>query len=313
MLKNVKKQKKIVIPMVVGLTAVSVFCGGMQIYASEKYTVTINYYSQGQEKLFDTEEWSGGTGSRVSAGWEVWQFDSFTVSSGSISYGENTYSEGESVVIEEQIEELSILDDAVIDVYYSGEVIDYEKYSYVGTVNDGKPDGLGTQYYYTEGLKYVGGFKDNALDGFGTYYYSNGDKFSLEFKEGLSDGIGVFYCADGTVTGGIYENGEKVEEFSVEVIEYEDGSRYEGEVKDGLPNGKGLKHYVFGVKYAGEFRNGRCDGFGTDYFTNGTRYTGEFKEGYMHGAGTFYYADGTSEEVVYEMGEKTASVPVGSN
>ena len=102
-------------------------------------------------------------------------------------------------------------------------------------------------------------------------------------------------------------------------IDYENGSRYEGEVDDdGRPNGYGKKYRSSGiidyegqwirgeqhglgreyfgdgnVHYEGEFRNGKREGLGRRYHRNGNkRYEGQRFKDRRHGWGTLYYRDG---------------------
>ena len=46
-------------------------------------------------------------------------------------------------------------------------------------------------------------------------------------------------------------------------VKYNDGSWYEGDVKNGLPNGRGTVHYVNGEKYEGEMKENEFHGYGT--------------------------------------------------
>jgi hypothetical protein len=64
--------------------------------------------------------------------------------------------------------------------------------------------------------------------------------------------------------------------------------KYQGQVKDGKPNGQGTNTYpLTGVKYVGEFKDGKKHGQGTWTYPNGTNYVGEFKDGIFNGQGTF--------------------------
>ena len=51
---------------------------------------------------------------------------------------------------------------------------------------------------------------------------------------------------------------------------------YEGEVKDGLPHGKGMMKEKDGGTYKGDFFKGKMEGFGESR-KNGMEYRGEFK------------------------------------
>lgn len=105
----------------------------------------------------------------------------------------------------------------------------------------------------------------------------------------------------------------------IETINYEDGVKYIGEVKNGKANGYGVIYYadgsigyqgdlledtphgygiyyIDGDKYQGRFENGYFSGRGTYFFEDGSRYQGSFKEDYFSGYGIMYYADGSSYE-----------------
>ena len=55
-------------------------------------------------------------------------------------------------------------------------------------------------------------------------------------------------------------------------------SKYEGEIKNGLPNGQGTYTWINGEKYVGEYKDGEQNGQGTYSFPNGDKYVGEWKK-----------------------------------
>lgn len=67
---------------------------------------------------------------------------------------------------------------------------------------------------------------------------------------------------------------------------------YEGEIRNGLPSGRGIFVYNNNDRYEGDFNNGLPHGQGTFIFENGDRYIGDFKEGVPNGTGTFLYDNG---------------------
>ncbi len=79
---------------------------------------------------------------------------------------------------------------------------------------------------------------------------------------------------------------------AVEKLEFEDAT-YEGEVKDGSPNGHGTLTFESGAKYIGEFKNGYYHGHGSYTFANGSKYIGEYKDNKRHGFGTYYGSNGS--------------------
>lgn len=72
-----------------------------------------------------------------------------------------------------------------------------------------------------------------------------------------------------------------------------EGWYYEGEVKDGKPEGQGIFYYVDGKPYkGGEFVGGILQGKGWFYESNGVKYKGEFKNDLPDGEGEVYYPNG---------------------
>jgi hypothetical protein len=79
----------------------------------------------------------------------------------------------------------------------------------------------------------------------------------------------------------------------------EDGKcRYKGEWKNGLPNGKGIKHFYKGDSYIdGNFVDGFAEGYGKQTYEQTWEktqpyYEGEFKRNTYNGKGAYYYGDG---------------------
>jgi hypothetical protein len=98
----------------------------------------------------------------------------------------------------------------------------------------------------------------------------------------------------------IEEVKEKVKENDVNTWHtIEDGKcRYKGEWKNGLPNGKGIKHFYKGDSYIdGNFVDGFAEGYGKQTFEQTWEktqpyYEGEFKRNIYNGKGAYYYGDG---------------------
>ena len=79
-------------------------------------------------------------------------------------------------------------------------------------------------------------------------------------------------------------------------VEYFSNGKYKGELKDGLPHGKGTMTYIDGDKYVGEWKNNTLNGNGTYTWTNGDKYVGEWKDNLRNGQGTMTYASGAKYE-----------------
>jgi hypothetical protein len=79
-------------------------------------------------------------------------------------------------------------------------------------------------------------------------------------------------------------------------VTYSDGSRYEGDWKDGKEHGRGVLVFVNGDRYEGEFRDGKPHGRGVYVTADGDRYEGEWKDGERTGRGVLLLASGDKRE-----------------
>jgi hypothetical protein len=90
--------------------------------------------------------------------------------------------------------------------------------------------------------------------------------------------------------------------YQLELDKTKKGNVYEGEWRNGLPNGHGAYTYADGHKYVGESKDGKSHGQGTFTFANGDKYVGDFKEDKYHGQGIGITADGKRFEGIWENG-----------
>lgn len=67
---------------------------------------------------------------------------------------------------------------------------------------------------------------------------------------------------------------------------------YEGEMTDGLPDGKGKEIYKNGDEYVGQFLRGKKHGYGILYSPGKFRYCGNFLNNKMNGNGVIEYENG---------------------
>ena len=129
---------------------------------------------------------------------------------------------------------------------------------YCGEYDDkGNQEGLG-MYLWDDGSCYVGQWKNHNKHGEGRYYDENG---KLEYK-------------------GKYFNDKKVgdnnaylwQELTFGVINYENGDKYVGELKDGKKHGQGLYLWINGDVWYGKWYGGKRDGYGI-YISNSGNYS----------------------------------------
>lgn len=70
---------------------------------------------------------------------------------------------------------------------------------------------------------------------------------------------------------------------------YEMGTRYKGQMRKGLREGKGTFYYVDGGYYEGEWRQNKMHGKGRLYYPNSRlTYEGSWHMDCFHGQGTLY-------------------------
>jgi len=87
-------------------------------------------------------------------------------------------------------------------------------------------------------------------------------------------------------------------------IEFPDGV-YEGEMKNGKLEGKGIMIFPSGSRYEGDFKNGGMDGKGIYSSSDGSWYEGEMKNGEFHGKGIAKLKDGGIYEGDFIKGMRT--------
>ena len=92
-------------------------------------------------------------------------------------------------------------------------------------------------------------------------------------------------------------------------IEFKNNLTYEGNLRYGIldnvdPDNPCTLNFPDGTKYSGTMKNGEITGEGTYTFSNGSIYTGEVLNGLRHGKGTFKTLDGIYYEGEWKNGLK---------
>jgi hypothetical protein len=80
----------------------------------------------------------------------------------------------------------------------------------------------------------------------------------------------------------------------VHAIRYDDGTRFEGEIKNGKANGHGVMTWLDGDQYDGNWKNGDKTGRGVMKWNNGDHYVGDFQANLANGHGVMVLANGDS-------------------
>jgi antitoxin component YwqK of YwqJK toxin-antitoxin module len=184
-------------------------------------------------------------------------------------------------------------------LYYPNGTLKYE-----GQLNNGHMNGKGKLYREDGSLWYDAEFKNDAATGWGTIYFAGfsrgrdrtGEMAIGQFQDGIPQGYvrniddSGYIAYEGQVIQGIF-NGKGKYFIENQLI-------YDGEFKDNLYYGHG-KYYVNGkLKYDGDFVNNDREGYGKEYNKEGLlSYEGEYKQDLKKGKGTWFYNSG---EKMYE-------------
>ena len=75
-------------------------------------------------------------------------------------------------------------------------------------------------------------------------------------------------------------------------VQFADGSKYKGPLKNGNPVGQGQIIYGDGSTYEGDWEEGNADGYGILTFKDLSRYEGEWSKGKYNGQGTYVAPSG---------------------
>ena len=104
----------------------------------------------------------------------------------------------------------------------------------------------------------------------------------------------------GAVYNGNWRDGRA---YGAGTMRYVDGTDYQGNFVDGLPDGEGIANLRNGDRYEGQWHHGNFDGAGTLRHPNGSAYQGNFREGKKDGKGAHIGTDGKRLEGEYRAGE----------
>lgn len=75
------------------------------------------------------------------------------------------------------------------------------------------------------------------------------------------------------------------------IVNYNNGDKYEGDLKNGYRHGYGTYTFASGMIYEGEWINGVMEGNGKMIYIDGGNYCGEWKDDKRHGYGVYISAD----------------------
>jgi hypothetical protein len=76
-------------------------------------------------------------------------------------------------------------------------------------------------------------------------------------------------------------------------FQFDDGSKYTGQLKDGVFHGIGIRVWEDGTIYSGDWKKGVIQGHGRIIYPSGVEYIGSWNKGVKSGRGTLFRKNGT--------------------
>ena len=176
---------------------------------------------------------------------------------------------------------------------------------YSGEWRDNKMSGPGT-LTTASGLTMQGTFADNRLiDGTRTFTDGKNSIIIQRVIEGVKQNRLTITASDGT-RGDLPLNYNSITGARAFIM-YSNGDRYEGSLKDGLKNGRGVYTWSDGRHYRGVFKDDLLEGEAVLFYepgTQGARLEGNFKRGFPHGKLYYYDIDGIRFRTVWRNGRQ---------
>ncbi|POM80499.1 Radial spoke head protein, partial [Phytophthora palmivora] len=177
---------------------------------------------------------------------------------------------------------------------------------YDGDWRDDQRCGQGVMRYANSQDVYAGQWEDDQRQGYGIYEYHVPEaehykpsaqrhqpkKYEGQWMHDRKHGRGTLTFSDGTKLVGSWTN-DVLDTSEKTCLEgYDDGlngvCRYEGEVRDNVPHGKGVSHHeISGEVYEGSWVAGHRSGHGVSTLRDGSVYRGEWRSGRRNGFGVF--------------------------
>ena len=124
----------------------------------------------------------------------------------------------------------------------SNEKKEYKEGRYIGSIIDGKREGIGI-FIYVNGKRYEGEWKNDKIDGRGIMFYKNGDKYDGYFVNNKKEGKGIYYYNNGNTYVGDWKNDKKG---GKGIFYGKEGQRKMGDYFEGKPIGKHVILHVNG-------------------------------------------------------------------
>ena len=199
---------------------------------------------------------------------------------------------------------------------------------YSGKFRNGKIYNFGT-LYFRDGSIYTGQWKNQRREGAGKITYPNGSIYVGEFDNNKRSGKGKLVLASGksytgTWTNDIYDgkkptNGNHVvlaseQEPKIRPNKQNTNSQYFKDCNQAYcGNSDGRYTYLDGSYYEGDFRNGAPEGQGICYYKSGDRYEGGWKNNAPEGKGIMFFKSGVVYAAIWNAGYPTKKIETNPN
>ena len=166
-------------------------------------------------------------------------------------------------------------------------------------------------YHSDQTIRWTGGCTGGVAEGHGQYSVSPGSNHASYEGAGTlinskASGHWTGEWADGTRYEGEYRDGKR---HGRGTYTWPDGDRYEGQWRDGKRHGRGTLTWKGTGEYAGregryegQWRNSKRHGRGSQTWPVGHRYEGQWRDGKPHGHGTLTVASGDRYEGQWRKG-----------
>ena len=151
-------------------------------------------------------------------------------------------------------------------------------------------------------VTWSGGCVDGKAAGWGRLVRrgpSGENVYEGELSEGVQNGYGSYLRSNGQRYDGEWRDGRPD---GHGVWTGTDGESYEGELLRGVQNGEGTYTWANGDRYGGEWRDAKPHGHGIWTGANGDHYEGESRGGMRSGYGTYTWANGDRYEGEFREG-----------
>ena len=164
---------------------------------------------------------------------------------------------------------------------------------------------------YIDGSQKIGTFFNNEFIGWNTYIDSEGVLYVGYFREDKLTGKGLKYILDkDCIYKGDFINFKRHGNGKY----YSNSSKYEGQFICDKKHGHGKIELKTGDVYIGEFKNNTISGFGQYIWKNGKHeYKGNFQNGKFHGEGFYKWEDNQYFKGNYNNGIKEGKGEIGYN